>query len=59
MQIDYQQYLDQIEQAKSDYTTMAEEETDESRRSYYQGILAGLEEASGLLAEIIDGDLTV
>ena len=59
MNIDYQQYLDQIEQAKSDYTTMAEEETDESRRNYYQGILAGLEEASGLLAEIIDGDLTV
>ena len=59
MQIDYQLFLDQIEQAKSDYTTMAEEETDESRRSYYNGICQGLREASDILAEIIDGDLTV
>lgn len=59
MQIDYQEYLDQIEQAKSDYTTMVNEETDEIRQNYYRGILAGLEEASGLLAEIIDGCLTI
>ncbi len=59
MQIDYQEYLDQIEQAKSDYTTMVNEETDENRQNYYRGILAGLEEASGLLAEIIDGCLTI
>ena len=33
MQIDYQEYLDQIEQAKSDYTTMVNEETDENRQN--------------------------
>ena len=54
MQIDYQQYLDQIEQALSDYTTMAQEETNENRQSYYTGICQGLREASDLLADIID-----
>ena len=54
MQIDYQEYLDKIEWAKSDYAVMAAEATDESYKSYYNGILKGLEEASGLLAEVID-----
>lgn len=54
MQIDYQEYLDKIEWAKSDYTIMAAEEKDENRKSYYNGILKGLEEASELLAEVID-----
>ena len=58
MQIDYQQYLDQIEQALSDYTTMAQEETQEHRQSYYNGICQGLREASDILAEIIDDSLT-
>ena len=58
MQIDYQLYLDQVEQALSDYTTMAQEETQENRRSYYNGICQGLREASDILAEIIDGCLT-
>lgn len=58
MQIDYQQYLEQIEQALSDYTTMAQEETQENRQSYYNGICQGLREASDILAEIIDDSLT-
>lgn len=58
MNIDYQTYLDQIEQALSDYTTMAQEETQENRQSYYNGICQGLREASDILAEIIDGCLS-
>ena len=57
--IDYQLFLDQIEQALSDYTTMAQEETQDNRQSYYNGICQGLREASDILAEIIDGNLTV
>lgn len=51
---DYQEFLDQIEQAMDDYENMSQEENDTKKAIYYDGMRRGLEEAKSLVADILE-----